>query len=82
MDWLPKDRYFSESGCGQYRISLAYVRGQAGYTVWHRGISENRVVWTAILHTLDHAVAQRACEELARRSRIGGPTDKREGYKT
>jgi hypothetical protein len=74
MDWIPKDKYFAESGCGQYRISLAYVRGQAGYTTWHRGVRDKEAVWRPVVYTTDLAAAQRACEHHESCARKGKST--------
>jgi hypothetical protein len=78
MDWIPRDKYHSGSRSGQYRISVTCVRGQAVYTAWRRGISDNQPVWGPILYATDQAAAQRACEHHARRSRKGKPTVKHE----
>jgi hypothetical protein len=78
MDWIPRDKYHSESRSGQYRISVTCVRGQAVYTAWDRGISDNQAVWKPIVYTTDRAVGKRACEEHARHWRKANPTVRHE----
>ena len=34
--WRRVSNYAIESACGRFRITLAYSKGEARYTLWHR----------------------------------------------
>ena len=83
MNWVPKYNYFAESGCSQYRVSLAYVRGVAWYTAWHRAMRGGGVAsWLPILNAPTRAAARRACKDHARRAHNGKTHDRHEEYET
>lgn len=66
LRWERIDTYAEGSHCGNYRVSKAFVHGQAHYSAWAKGPTG---AFTVIdnKHPLDQDACKRSCQEHADR---------------